>query len=53
MCKTVRQFRAAVSGGLRPVEEFTENRALPAGHGFLEMRKAVERTDGTSLVGEW
>jgi hypothetical protein len=47
MCKTARQFRAAVSGSLPTAEVLTHD------DNFLQTRKLVERKDGTVEEGEW
>ena len=51
MCKTGRQFRAAVAGavagsGLSPGVSVEEGETL-------ELRRVVERYDGTAVEGEW
>ena len=51
MCKTGRQFKAAVAG-------VTAGSALSPGVPIeegetLELRRVVERADGTAVEGEW
>jgi acid phosphatase len=49
MCKSARNFRAAVAELTAPGEEGT--RVLV--NGSMPFRKAVERKNGMSIEGEW
>ena len=46
MCKSARNFRAAVAELTEPVNDAVVDRTMP-------FRKAVERKDGRSVRGEW
>lgn len=46
MCKTARQFRASVSG-------LTGQTGGNWTDGYLHTRRAVERSDGTVVEGQW
>ena len=51
MCKTGRQFKAAVAGATAGA---TLSTGVPLEEGEpLELRRVVERADGTAVEGEW